>query len=145
MKGLHLTSKLQMQQLQSAINLPENLSYFDQNDAIRAIETVWMSDLSILASHLYIKKAGIEIANMKGKDIIPSHELALSGWFKGGFPTVELDRNNALSYLKRKEFSAEGQKGWNLMLFGGIPIGWAKLLTNRINNYYPAEWRILKE
>lgn len=145
MKGLHLTSKLQMQQLQSAINLPENLSYFDQNDAIRAIETVWMSDLSILASHLYIKKAGIEIANMKGKDIIPSHELALSGWFKGGFPTVELDLNNALSYLKRKEFSAEGQKGWNLMLFGGLPIGWAKLLTNRINNYYPAEWRILKE
>ncbi len=145
MKGLHFTSKLQIQQLQSAIKLPENLSYFDQNDTIRAIETTWLTDLSILASHLYIKKAGIEIATMKGKDIIPSHELALSGWFKGGFPTVDLDLNNALSYLKRKEFSAEGQKGWNLMCFGGLPIGWAKLLPNRINNYYPAEWRILKE
>jgi NOL1/NOP2/fmu family ribosome biogenesis protein len=39
----------------------------------------------------------------------------------------------------------EGQKGWNLMRFGGQPIGWAKILPNRINNYYPAEWRILKE
>jgi 16S rRNA C967 or C1407 C5-methylase (RsmB/RsmF family)/NOL1/NOP2/fmu family ribosome biogenesis protein len=144
-KNLAMTSKLQVQQLQSAIQLPENLSFFDQNDAIRAIETRWLQELSILASHLYIKKAGIEMASLKGKDIVPAHELALSTWFKGGFPLVELDLENALSYLRRKEFSAEGPKGWGLMCFGGLSIGWAKLLPNRINNYYPAEWRILKE
>ncbi len=144
-KNLPVTSKLQIQQLQAAIQLPENLSFFDQNDAIRAIETRWMHELSILANHLYIKKAGIEIASMKGKDIVPSHELAVSAWFMGGFPSIDLDKENALAFLKRKDFSAEGQKGWNLMRFGGLPIGWAKLLPNRINNYYPAEWRILKE
>jgi 16S rRNA C967 or C1407 C5-methylase (RsmB/RsmF family)/NOL1/NOP2/fmu family ribosome biogenesis protein len=144
-KQLNMTSKLQVQQLQSAIQLPENLSYFDQNDAIRAIETKWLMELQLIASHLYIKKAGIEIASMKGKDIVPSHELALSTWLKGGFPLVELDLENALSYLRRKDFSAEGPKGWCLMCFGALPIGWAKLLPNRINNYYPAEWRILKE
>lgn len=144
-KSLNMTSKLQVKQLQSAIILPENLSFFDQNDAIRAIETQWQVELTMLASHLYIKKAGIEIASMKGKDIVPSHELALSDWFKGGFPAIELDLENALSFLRRKEFNAEGQKGWNIMRFGGLSIGWAKLLPNRINNYYPAEWRILKE
>jgi NOL1/NOP2/fmu family ribosome biogenesis protein len=25
----------------------------------------------------------------------------------------------------------------------GIALGWAKLLPNRVNNYYPNEWRIL--
>jgi 16S rRNA C967 or C1407 C5-methylase (RsmB/RsmF family)/NOL1/NOP2/fmu family ribosome biogenesis protein len=144
-KSLQMTSKLQIQELHAVIKLPENLSFFDQNDAIRAIETKWISTLSILANHLYIKKAGIEIASMKGKDIVPSHELALSGWFKGGFPSIDLDLENALSFLKRKDFSAEGQKGWNLICYKGLPIGWAKLLPNRINNYYPAEWRILKE
>ena len=144
-KNLQITNKLQVQQLQNLIQLPENLSFFDQNDAIRAIETQWISALSILANHLYIKKAGIEIASMKGKDIIPSHELALSGWFKGGFPVIDLDLENALSFLRRKDFRADGPKGWNLMSYGGLPIGWAKLLPNRINNYYPAEWRILKE
>jgi 16S rRNA C967 or C1407 C5-methylase (RsmB/RsmF family)/NOL1/NOP2/fmu family ribosome biogenesis protein len=144
-KNLPMSSKLQVKQLQSAILLPENLSFFDQNDSIRAIESKWLMDLSVLASHLYIKKAGIEMASMKGRDIVPSHELALSGWFKGGFPLLELDLENALSYLRRKEFFVDGQKGWNLMCFGGLPIGWAKLLPNRINNYYPAEWRILKE
>jgi 16S rRNA C967 or C1407 C5-methylase (RsmB/RsmF family)/NOL1/NOP2/fmu family ribosome biogenesis protein len=144
-KNLQMTSQLQIQLLKDTIKLPENISFFDQNNAIRAIETQWTTALSILASHLYIKKAGIEIASLKGKDIIPSHELALSGWFKGGFPSIELDMENALSYLRRKEFKAEGLKGWNLMCFGGLPIGWAKLLPNRVNNYYPAEWRILKE
>jgi 16S rRNA C967 or C1407 C5-methylase (RsmB/RsmF family)/NOL1/NOP2/fmu family ribosome biogenesis protein len=144
-KNLQMTTKLQVQQLQTLIQLPENLSFFDQNDAIRAVETQWMAALSILANHLYIKKAGIEIASMKGKDIVPSHELALSGWFKGGFPVIDLDLENALSFLRRKDFSAVGAKGWNLMSYGGLPIGWAKLLPNRINNYYPAEWRILKE
>ena len=144
-KSLQMTSKTQVQQLQAAIELPENLSFFDQNESIRAIQTTWLPDLGILASHLYIKKAGIEIAGMKGKDVVPSHELALSGWLKGGFPIVDLDLETALSYLKRKDIRVTGQKGWNLMCYGGLPIGWAKLLPNRINNYYPAEWRILKE
>lgn len=145
LKALTMTSKAQVQQLESHISLPENLSFFDQNEGIRAIETQWLKDLCILASHLYIKKAGIEIASLKGKDIVPSHELALSGWFLGGFPSEELDLENALLYLKRKEYRVEGQKGWNLMRYGGRSIGWAKILPNRINNYYPAEWRILKE
>jgi 16S rRNA C967 or C1407 C5-methylase (RsmB/RsmF family)/NOL1/NOP2/fmu family ribosome biogenesis protein len=145
LKALQLTSKAQEQQLHSAILLPENLAFFNQNEAIRAIEQQWMGDLSILASHLYIKKAGIELASMKGKDIVPSHELAVSNWFLGGFPSVDLDLASALLYLKRKEFSVEGQKGWNLMRYGTLALGWAKLLPNRINNYYPAEWRILKE
>ena len=145
LKALAMTSKSQVQQLKSQITLPENLTYFDQKEAIRAIETQWVKDLSTLASHLYIKKAGIEIASLKGRDLVPSHELALSNWYLEGYPSVELDLETALLYLKRKEFSVEGQKGWNLMRYGGLQMGWAKILPNRINNYYPAEWRILKE
>jgi len=82
---------------------------------------------------------------MKGKDIVPSHELALSNWLLGGFPVVDMDLETALLYLKRKDIRVEGPKGWNLMRYGALPLGWAKLLPNRVNNYYPAEWRILKE
>ncbi|MCX6206775.1 MAG: RNA methyltransferase [Bacteroidetes bacterium] len=145
LKALPATSKAQVQILQSHILLPENLSFFDQNESIRAIETKWLSHLSSLASHLYIKKAGVEIASLKGKDLVPAHELALSGWILGGYPSIELDLEHALLYLKRKEYRVEGQNGWNLMRYGGQPLGWAKILPNRINNYYPAEWRILKE
>ncbi|MBY0480887.1 MAG: RNA methyltransferase [Chitinophagaceae bacterium] len=144
-KQLQMTSKIQVQQLESVISLKEGLAFFDQNAMIRAIESNWITDLSILASHLYIKKAGIEVAGLKGKDIVPSHELALSGLLIGGFPVLDLDLENALQYLRRKEFSARGAIGWNLIRFGGLGLGWAKLLPNRVNNYYPAEWRILKD
>jgi NOL1/NOP2/fmu family ribosome biogenesis protein len=34
------------------------------------------------------------------------------------------------------------EKGWSLMNYEGQALGWAKLLANRINNYYPKEIRI---
>jgi len=53
-----MTAKSQVQQLLAAIDLPGNLAFFDQSESIRAIESTWLPDLSILASHLYIKKQG---------------------------------------------------------------------------------------
>ena len=47
-------------------------------------------------------------------------------------------------YLRREEIKIDtGDKGWALICFGHLPLGWIKLLGNRINNYYPANWRIL--
>jgi NOL1/NOP2/fmu family ribosome biogenesis protein len=39
----------------------------------------------------------------------------------------------------------EADKGWNLIRHCGLNLGWAKVLPNRLNNYYPGEWRILKD
>jgi NOL1/NOP2/fmu family ribosome biogenesis protein len=60
------------------------------------------------------------------------------------FNKVDLDKEQALSYLRRAEFNCTVQKGWSLMRYNGLALGWAKILPNRINNYYPQEWRILK-
>ena len=58
---------------------------------------------------------------------------------------VELNKEAALQYLKRKEFTVDAAKGWTLVKYCGLPLGWIKVLPNRINNYYPSEWRILKD
>ena len=51
----------------------------------------------------------------------------------------------ALQYLRREEVKVETDlKGWVLAEYEGIPLGWMKVLANRVNNYYPREWRILK-
>ncbi|HAK31685.1 MAG TPA: tRNA and rRNA cytosine-C5-methylase, partial [Sphingobacterium sp.] len=36
----------------------------------------------------------------------------------------------------------ENIQGWAIASFQGKPLGWMKVLTNRINNYYPKELRI---
>jgi len=137
-------SKQELLQIQSFISLPLSYSYFKQNEAFRAMQTIWMKELKLLAQHLYIKKAGVELGSIKGKDFIPSHELAVSKLPLEGISSISLGEQQALQYLRKKEVNENSSIGWNLVRYCGLPLGWAKVLPNRINNYYPSEWRILK-
>lgn len=138
-------SKNEIQHLRASIPLQEGLSFFHQSGTIRAITDPWFSEIELLASQLYIKKAGVEIGSLKGKDFVPAHELAISGLLNEGLPFISLTLEEALLYLKRKEMVIKGQNGWNLLQYCGLSLGWVKVLPNRINNYYPAQWRILKD
>jgi NOL1/NOP2/fmu family ribosome biogenesis protein len=67
---------------------------------------------------------------------------------------ISLNQEQAIQYLRKEEVPftglglTEGNKKvipcWALVQFGGVNLGWIKILQNRINNYYPKEWRILK-
>jgi 16S rRNA C967 or C1407 C5-methylase (RsmB/RsmF family)/NOL1/NOP2/fmu family ribosome biogenesis protein len=138
-----LTKKMQ-EQLAAVLPANDAIATFLQSGMIKAIPAVFESSILQLASQLYIKKAGVSIGELKGKDFIPAHEYALSYLPVQTFNSVDLDKEQALSYLRRAEFNCSGEKGWNLMRYNGLGLGWAKILPNRINNYYPQEWRILK-
>lgn len=80
-----------------------------------------------------------------GKEFIPEHELALSVIAGRQLPALELSRQEAIEYLRKEEVRAElGRKGWSLVRYRGQNLGWVKILPNRVNNYYPKDWRILK-
>ena len=83
-----------------------------------------------------------EIGTLKGKDIIPSHALALSNVISDLPQSVSLSKEDALRFLKREPFELDAPKGWLLMQYEGLGIGWVKNLGNRFNNYMPTEWRI---
>ena len=138
-----LTKKMQ-EQLVPHIALDADTTTFLQSGMIKAIPAAFESSIVALATQLYIKKAGVSVGELKGKDFIPAHEYALSYLPLKTFNRVDLDKEQALSYLRRAEFNCSGEKGWNLMRYNGLGLGWAKILPNRINNYYPQEWRILK-
>jgi NOL1/NOP2/fmu family ribosome biogenesis protein len=98
-----------------------------------------------LLQTLYVKKAGVEAGRIVHGGFIPAHALAQSTLMNGGFVAVSLKREDALQYLRRQEVRIEtSSKGWLLVQYQGINLGWIKALGNRINNYYPREWRILK-
>jgi len=59
---------------------------------------------------------------------------------------IKLTYEQAIAYLKRKDLSVDSvQKGWYLVNFENHTLGWVNALSNRINNYYPKELRILKD
>ncbi|MEP6846688.1 MAG: RNA methyltransferase, partial [Panacibacter sp.] len=128
------------------VKITDDLFIFKQAENIIALQDQWKYDLSLLQKRLYLRKAGITIGSLKGKDMVPDHELALSLMINDQNRVAHINKEQALQYLKRKEMSIEnGPKGWALVAYCGINLGWMKVLHNRINNYYPVNWRILKD
>ncbi|MEP6512264.1 MAG: RNA methyltransferase [Parafilimonas sp.] len=120
--------------------------YFRQSDNVIALPQQFKTDLLLLKQHLYLRKAGVTIGSFKRKDFIPSHELAVSLLVNDSLAKVELTKEQAIEYLRKKELHLGNlQKGWVLAQYEGINLGWMKALATRINNYYPTEWRILKD
>lgn len=144
-KPLTKANKQETETIRSFYPFSSPYFLFKQSDYFKLINEQWSESLEILGKYLYIKKAGIEVAVIKGKDVIPSHELALSLFDTAMLSFVEVDKEIALEYLRRKDFSVNGNKGWNRVVYCGLNLGWIKVLPNRINNYYPNEWRILKQ
>ncbi|MBP1651792.1 MAG: Fmu (Sun) domain protein, partial [Bacteroidetes bacterium] len=102
--------------------------------------------VAVLQQHLYLRKAGVKAGQLAAKELIPDHQLSMSPLVAGDVQKVALTREQALKYLRKEDPAiAVVIKGWALMQYGGMSLGWAKVLPNRINNYYPKELRILKE
>ena len=87
---------------------------------------------------------GLNIGTFKGSDFVPDHALALSLWVSADLPKAALTEEQALLFLKKETFEphADWPKGWVLASYQGLPLGWMKILPNRINNYLPQERRI---
>ena len=56
-------------------------------------------------------------------------------------------REQALIFLKKETFDLPDStpKGWTVAQYNGLPLGWIKVLPNRMNNYLPPERRIRME
>ena len=123
-----------------------NFYFIKLNDEIIALPLFLEQELPLLQSSLYIKKAGVKLGTVIRNELIPHHELALSNIVAATVPSIELDKEIALQYLRKEDIKIETDlKGWALIKYLGTALGWVKLLPNRINNYYPANWRILNK
>ncbi len=101
--------------------------------------------LDRLRQSLHIVQAGTDVAEAKGKDLLPLHGLAMSTALRrDAFPTVALDRNQAIAYLRKESVAlpADTPHGFLLLTYRHVPLGFAKNIGSRANNLYPAAWRI---
>ena len=138
-------TKQEVEIVEKLISISPKYFLFKQHEFLRVFPIQWHQQLQIIAGNLYIKKAGVELGAIKGKDFIPSHELAMSCLDMSHIKYFNLNKQQALQYLAKKEVNIEDNSiGWALVKFENFSLGWIKALPNRINNYYPTEWRILK-
>ena len=100
----------------------------------------------MLNSKLNIVNAGVKIGEIIRDKLVPDHALAMSLFLSDKVQRVELDYDAAIQYLQKKKLDIQtNKKGWRVVTYMRHPLGWINILSNRINNYYPKELRILKE
>ena len=101
------------------------------------------ADLKILQQAVYLRKAGLKLGMPTAKEWIPEHEVALGIDTNPALPSIDADRDQALRFLKREDMGITGlAKGWQIVRYKGLGLGWVKALDNRVNNYLPKQWRI---
>lgn len=122
---------------------PERFIATDDGTAIPAAHAEFVGWIS---ENIRFLRRGLPLGTIKGRDIIPSHELAMSNVLRRGhFPTAELAYPAAFSYLRGEgisEMPAELPRGYFLATYGEIPLGFAKNIGNRANNLYPDYLRV---
>ena len=84
-----------------------------------------------------------EVGEIKGKDFIPSHSLAMSGKAIEKFGIIKLDLETGLDYLERKSLNLPSMPvGWYLVQFDNSVLGWVKSTSQGWKNHYPMTWRL---
>ena len=116
-----------------------------QDGASYAIPARWADLYDMAHDSLRVMHAGVCVWTEKGRDTIPGQSLALSRRLDmAAFPNVELAYGDAIAYLRKEAVTLPDgtPRGYILLTYKGVPIGFEKNIGNRANNLYPAEWRI---
>jgi NOL1/NOP2/fmu family ribosome biogenesis protein len=99
-----------------------------------------------ILERLQVRYAGVEAGMVLHDDFMPEQGLALSYNIRPRSELHNLTEAQAISYLKKEELDpAIFSKGLQWVGYQGFGLGWLKSLGNRINNYYPKEWRIRRK
>ena len=146
MKGkLQKITLKDMQTLQGWVKT-DGLDFLSFLQKLHAIPIDLSAEINFLISRLRVVNFGTIVGEIIWEKFVPDHALAMSLIVSENVRKIELDDDKAIQYLKRKELNIDAEnKGWHLVTHGGYALGWINVLSNRINNYYPKELRILKD
>ena len=85
-----------------------------------------------------------QAGELKGKDFIPDHFLAMVAGEKTSDQKIQLSLHQSLDYLERSTqfVSTDYAPGWYVAEYEGTNLGWAKKTPQGWKNHYPLNWRL---
>jgi 16S rRNA C967 or C1407 C5-methylase (RsmB/RsmF family)/NOL1/NOP2/fmu family ribosome biogenesis protein len=119
------------------------LHHTERNGVQHVVGERWGREVQELGHSLRTLAPGIPVAEKKGNDWTPHPALALNELLdRTSVPHVELEVEQAITYLRGNALGATDARGAALATFGGLPLGWLHGAGNRWNNRHPLHWRI---
>lgn len=138
-------SKDQLSMLGEWLLMPDDYELILNGNSVSTFPKSYLSELAALQSSLRIVQAGVNLAELKGKDWLPDHALSMSRLLNPDiFACEEIGYDQAIAYLRKEAITLSGDapRGIVLLTYKNTPLGFVKNIGNRANNLYPQEWRI---
>lgn len=126
---------------------PDSFVFVEKNGIVTAFPVSVSERMIHLSETLRTVSSGIQVAFQKGREWAPSHALAMSRHLnRDAFPSASLTLQQALDYLHLNAIRLpDSPKGFVVVEYGNVPLGFVKNVGNRANNLYPSGWRIRKD
>ena len=126
------------------LSAPEAFILDQQGDLSIAVPQDIRREVAAMRDSLNVLHAGVELATVMGRKLVPHHALAMSlARAEDAFSTCEVDYPTALRYLRGESITIDAPRGYVLIACDGAVLGFANNLGNRANNLYPKPLRIL--
>ncbi|MDR0724739.1 MAG: rRNA cytosine-C5-methyltransferase [Prevotellaceae bacterium] len=123
-----------------------SFAYIRRNDRIYMLPEKFAADVEFIAKTVHTLSSGTEICTMKGKELIPSLDFAHSTEINvNNFTVWDVDDATALKFLKKETLFApttNADKGFILITYHGVPLGWVKNIGSRCNNMLPTQRKL---
>lgn len=138
---------MKFKQAASLLKQPDRFMYSSHEQLVSAMPRHTYDILSALRKNCYIRQAGLTLGEEKGVDFIPSAALALSiDLQSASYPHIDCELSDALDFLRAGSPTfTSSVRGWHLIKYKAVTLGWAKNLGTRWNNYFPKSWRIVQQ
>ncbi|HNU77738.1 MAG TPA: RNA methyltransferase [Prolixibacteraceae bacterium] len=119
-------------------------TFLARGNEIFLFQEPWLPALSLFEKQLRILQPGTTVATAVNDQFNPHPALAHSLFLKrDAFPCVMPGLADAIRFLHREGIPAgQAGKGWVLVTYRDVPLGWLKNLEHRTNNYFPPDRRI---
>ncbi|MBQ7222774.1 MAG: rRNA cytosine-C5-methyltransferase [Bacteroidales bacterium] len=117
----------------------------EKDSLVKTYPSSLVDEMLFLEHSLRAIRSGVATASVKGKDMVPEASLAISEAINDDcFFNLDLSLEDALKFLRLEPltFSAVVPKGFLLLKYSGVNVGFVKNLGNRSNNLYPTAWRL---
>lgn len=146
-RSVQKLSAAEKQQVMPFLKENNQLALLKENKNVIAFPQDLLPDLEALQSKVKVLYYGILVGQLTPKELVPAHELALSKILNENLAFVALEKNDAIRFLQKNpiENATITQKGWQLVRYKEVNLGWIKALDNRINNHYPQHFKIRKQ
>ncbi|MBR1538722.1 MAG: hypothetical protein IJ636_04365, partial [Bacteroidales bacterium] len=119
----------------------------ERKNLVKQVSDPLSAVLPQLEKQVKVIASGTAVATRKGRDLVPEADFALAASrlaVEGlTYETVELTRGEALRFLSREPLVLAGRpRGYLLLTYEGLGLGFVKNLGSRTNSLLPAARRI---